>query len=79
LLRSRVPAFDGRIAFRGQGFACHKRCKASPDIAPEARTRVFISYSRRDLAFADQLEAALRTRGFEPLIDRTQIYAFEEW
>src|SRR5690242_3065068 len=40
---------------------------------------VFISYSRKDLAFADRLEAALKHRGFEPLIDRSEIYAFEEW
>jgi TIR domain-containing protein len=31
------------------------------------------------MAFADRLEAALKARGFEPLIDRTDIYAFEEW
>jgi hypothetical protein len=29
--------------------------------------------------FADQLEAALKVRGFEPLIDRTEIYACEDW
>jgi WD40 repeat protein len=45
----------------------------------EPKTRVFISYSRRDMAFADRLEAALKARGFEPLIDRTEIYAFEDW
>ena len=43
------------------------------------RAKVFISYSRKDMAFADRLDAALKTRGFEPLIDRTEIYAFEEW
>jgi TIR domain len=43
------------------------------------KARVFISYSRRDMAFADRLDAALTARGFEPLIDRTDIYAFEEW
>ena len=31
------------------------------------------------MAFAGQLEAALKARGFEPLIDRTEIYAFEDW
>ena len=31
------------------------------------------------MAFADRLEAALKARGFEPLIDRTEIYAFEDW
>jgi hypothetical protein len=50
--------------------------------APEtnhSRAKVFISYSRKDVAFADRLEAALKARGFEPLIDRTDIYAFEKW
>jgi len=28
----------------------------------ETKTRVFISYSRKDMAFADKLEAALRVR-----------------
>ena len=45
----------------------------------ETKTRVFISYSRKDMAFADKLEAALRARGFEVLIDRQEIYAFEDW
>jgi hypothetical protein len=31
------------------------------------------------MGFADQLEATLKARGFEPLIDRTEIYAFEDW
>jgi TIR domain len=45
----------------------------------QPKAKVFISYSRKDIAFANRLEAALRQRGFEPLIDRTDIYAFEEW
>jgi formylglycine-generating enzyme required for sulfatase activity len=53
----------------------------SADRGPEAepKARVFISYSRKDMGFADQLEAALKARGFEALIDRTEIYAFEDW
>ena len=47
------------------------------DVQPKAK--IFISYSRKDMAFADRLEAALKARGFEPLIDRTEIYAFEDW
>jgi formylglycine-generating enzyme required for sulfatase activity len=50
---------------------------APNDGAP--KTRVFISYSRKDMTFADRLEAALKARGFDPLIDRTEIYAFEDW
>jgi len=44
-----------------------------------AKAKVFISYSRKDMAFADRIEAALRARGFAAAIDRNQIYAFEEW
>src|ERR1700731_5017225 len=43
------------------------------------RARIFISYSRKDMPFADPLDAALKARDFEPLIDRSEIYAFEEW
>jgi hypothetical protein len=45
----------------------------------EPKTKIFISYSRKDITFADRLDVALKARGFEPLIDRTDIYAFEEW
>jgi WD40 repeat protein len=41
--------------------------------------RIFLSYSRKDMAFADRLDEALKARGFEPLIDRSEIYAFEDW
>jgi hypothetical protein len=44
-----------------------------------SKAKVFLSYSRKDIAFVDQLDAALKARGFEPLIDRSDIYAFEEW
>jgi formylglycine-generating enzyme required for sulfatase activity len=47
------------------------------DIQPKAK--IFISYSRKDMAFADRLEVALKERGFEVLIDRQEIYAFEPW
>src|SRR5438270_7683825 len=43
------------------------------------KAKVFISYSRKDIGFADRLDAALKARDFEPLIDRTEIHAFEEW
>jgi formylglycine-generating enzyme required for sulfatase activity len=45
----------------------------------EPKAKIFISYSRKDMAFADKLEAALKSRGFEVLIDREEIYAFEDW
>ena len=50
---------------------------AAPDV--KSKAKIFISYSRKDMAFADRLETALKARGFEPLMDRTEIYAFEDW
>jgi WD40 repeat protein len=49
--------------------------------APPAgeKAKIFISYSRKDQSFADRLDTALKQRGFEPLIDRYEIYAFERW
>lgn len=40
---------------------------------------IFISYSRSDAAFVDLLQADLARHGFRPVVDRTDIYAFEEW
>src|SRR5271170_5137194 len=50
---------------------------APPQTQPKAK--IFISYSRKDMVFADRLEGALRAHGFEVLIDRSEIYAFEDW
>src|SRR5579884_3349344 len=44
-----------------------------------ARAKIFISYSRCDLQFADRIDAALKARGFDTLIDRSEIYALEDW
>src|SRR5262249_62246145 len=41
-----------------------------PDSPDRGKLRVFISYSRDDLHFADQLDAALNAYGFECIIDR---------
>ncbi len=41
--------------------------------------KVFVSYSRDDVAFADQLSVALEDRGFEPILDRHNIDAAENW
>src|SRR5271168_5089631 len=53
------------------------KVESTHEAGPKAR--IFISYSRKDKAFADRLETALKARGFGPLIDRTEIYAFEDW
>src|SRR5271166_6647160 len=43
------------------------------------KLNVFISYSRDDLAFADQLDAALGVANFATSIDRHGISAGEDW
>jgi TPR repeat protein len=50
-----------------------------PDSPDRGKLRVFISYSRDDLEFADQLDAALNACGFECVIDRHGISGGEDW
>lgn len=52
---------------------------SAPGIGQRASAKVFISYSRRDIDFADRIEASLKTHGFEVFIDRHEIAALEEW
>jgi TPR repeat protein len=50
-----------------------------PDSPDRGKLRVFISYSRDDLDFADQLNAALDLCGFGCFIDRQGISGGEDW
>jgi len=50
-----------------------------PDSPDRGKLRVFISYSRDDLDFADQLDAALNACDFECIIDRHGISGGEDW
>ncbi|TDR88011.1 toll/interleukin-1 receptor domain-containing protein [Enterovirga rhinocerotis] len=50
-----------------------------PSDRPADAPKVFVSYSRKDLTFVDRLDAELRAYGIEPLIDRQEIEAFEDW
>lgn len=52
-----------------------------PSTAPGAtpKLKVFISYSRRDMAFADRLVGALEARGIDVIIDRRDLPLLEEW
>src|SRR5262245_38352915 len=40
---------------------------------------VFVSYSRNDIVFADQLYAALSGTGFNATLDRHGIFGAEQW
>jgi len=44
-----------------------------------SRLKVFISYSRRDFEFVDRLQSALKARGIDAAIDRTEIEKGEAW
>jgi hypothetical protein len=50
-----------------------------PTSSDKGKLRVFISYSREDLKFADQLDDALKACAFECLIDRHGISGGEDW
>jgi tetratricopeptide (TPR) repeat protein len=50
-----------------------------PPNEQEAKTKVFVSYSRKDMVFVDRLAAGLEANAIALLIDRTEIYAFEDW
>ncbi|HRK69097.1 MAG TPA: toll/interleukin-1 receptor domain-containing protein, partial [Hyphomonas sp.] len=51
---------------------------AKPETASET-AKVFLSYSRRDAAFADELVQGLKACGFEAYIDREDIAPGEAW
>ena len=48
-------------------------------VSQATKLKVFVSYSRDDLKFADQLDAALDLYGFESVIDRQGISGGEDW
>src|SRR6516165_1077468 len=50
-----------------------------PDSPDGGKLRVFVSYSRDDVDFSDQLDAALNAYGFECIIDRQDISGGEDW
>src|SRR3954451_18671325 len=63
---------------RWLGFRCAGTVVAEAT-QQEHKLNVFISYSRDDLGFADQLDAALGVTGFDPILDRHGISGGEDW
>lgn len=49
------------------------------DSEAERKTRVFLSYSRRDMAMAERLYHALMGAGYDALLDKADIAAGEDW
>ncbi len=52
--------------------------KSTPEIS-DRKTRVFLSYSRKDIEFAQLLKTELEARGFHPMLDKTDIAPGEAW
>ena len=52
---------------------------AETGAADQIKLKVFISYSRRDEEFAQELLAGLELAGFDPYLDKNDIAAGEDW
>ena len=72
-----VHKASGPAASEPAGMALQQASR--PTSSDKGKLRVFISYSRDDLKFADQLDMALSAYGFECLIDRHAISGGEDW
>ena len=55
------------------------RRAGKPTLDDAAKLRVFISYARDDLDFADQLDVALDGTGFDATVDRHGIAGADNW
>jgi hypothetical protein len=53
--------------------------QATVDAVAGSRAKVFVSYSRKDLLFAQSLVEALTERGFDAFLDKTDIAPGEPW
>jgi hypothetical protein len=49
------------------------------DAGTDEKFRVFVSYSRKDEDFAEELVAGLQASGFQPYLDKRDIAAGEDW
>jgi hypothetical protein len=76
-----LPDWRMPLHRRGADFAIFLHGEGSmADKSPsDARLKVFISYSRRDVQMADQLVQALEASEFDVLIDRRDLPYGEEW
>lgn len=49
------------------------------DRKEDRKTRIFLSYSRKDMAFVELLKAELEKTGYQPSLDKTDIAPGEAW
>jgi len=58
----------------------NEQVPAAPAAAPAGdHAKVFVPYSRKDLAFAQMMVGALADRGFHAFLDKTDIAPGEPW
>jgi hypothetical protein len=58
----------------------NERTPTASVVAPAGdHAKVFVSYSRKDLAFAQMMVGALTERGFDAFLDKTDIAPGEPW
>jgi formylglycine-generating enzyme required for sulfatase activity/WD40 repeat protein len=74
-----VIAGAGTVSPGAQARQAMPNAFAGGKIEENSKAKVFICYSRKDIAFANQLMAALEARGIEPVIDRSDIHPLEDW
>jgi hypothetical protein len=67
---------SGAVSLKPGGIA---QQASRPGSSDRDKLRVFITFSRDDLEFAEQLDAALDACGFKCLIDRQGISGGEDW
>ena len=72
---SRLPAMVGAVSTD-----VLRKTSMAEAVATEPTTlKVFVSYSRKDEDFAQDLLAGLQVGGFEPYLDKHDIAAGEDW
>ena len=71
-----APAHFGKHHLLTKGETGKGMSEASPS---SDRLKIFVSYSRRELAIADKLVATLQVAGFTVTIDRRDLPFGEEW
>src|SRR5689334_13791039 len=53
--------------------------RRSVGLAGSTQAKVFISYARKDISFAEHLRHALRQKGFDAYLDKHDILPGEPW
>jgi hypothetical protein len=78
-IRPSWPTRPQRVIVIAGGAAVSSTCDIAVSSVGDRKLKVFISYSRKDEDFAQELLAGLELAGFEPYLDKHDIAAGEDW